>query len=76
MHLAELFVPFRGNFISFLFNFFIIVIFFFLNRSFLTIGRSLNWSIFVPNGQCIFFFLDPFSLSLQDTFQKCPLPVK
>ena len=30
MHLAELFVPFRGNFISFLFNFFIIVIFFFL----------------------------------------------
>ena len=75
MNRAELFVPFRGNFISFLFNFLIIVIFF-LNRSFLTIGRSLNWSIFVPNEQCIFFFLDPYSLSWQDTFQKCPLSVK
>ena len=74
MHRAELFVPFRGIFISFLFNFLIIVIFF-LNRSFLTIGRSLNWSVFVPVGQC-FFFLDPFSLSWQDTFQKCPLSVK
>ena len=74
MNRAELFVPFRGNFISFLFNFLIIVIFF-ENKSFLTIGRSLNWSVFVPIGQC-FFFLDPFSLSWQDTFQKCPLWVK
>ena len=54
MYRAELFVPLRGNYISFLFNLLIIVIFF-LNRSFLTIERSLNWSVFVPNGQCFFF---------------------